>query len=88
MENKKIWLVKVHDHSCDTEFMAASTEEKAEELMRLALDQNFHGAEPKYFYDAYGRTAEQCVKDHSWDGQKDYVRIIEMELDRSYPVSQ
>ena len=87
MENKKIWLVKVDDHSCDTEFMAASTEERAEELMRLALDQNFHGAEPKYFYDAYGRTAEQCVKDHSWDGQRDYVRIIEMELDSSELVS-
>ena len=87
MENKKIWLVKVDDHSCDTEFMAASTEEKAEELMRLALDQNFYGAEPKYFCDAYGRTAEQCVKDHSWDGQEDCVRIIEMELDSSELVS-
>ena len=68
--------------------MAASTEEKAEELMRLALDQNFHGAEPKYFYDAYGRTAEQCVKDHSWDGQENYVRIIEMELDKRTPAPQ
>lgn len=87
MGNKKVWLIAVDGHIAGMEYLVASTEKKAEELMRLVLDKNFHGAEPDKFYDEFEESADACVKQHAWGNGEDRVRIIEAELDSPYFVS-
>ena len=82
---KKIWLIVVDDHRSGPEYVAASTVEKAEDLMRQILEANYcHGEE---FYDALERTKEECIKEHEWQGFDDFVNIVEIELDSPYLVS-
>lgn len=82
----KVWIITVDHHISGMEYLTASTEKKAEELMRLVLDKNFHGREPGVFEDEYGETAEECVKQHAWSNGNDFVRIVESELNSPYLV--
>lgn len=84
--DKKVWIIASDNHGSDNmEYLVASTEEKAEELMREVLDVNYHGKEPNEFHDQYDQTVEECVKKHEWgNGFGDEVRIIEAEIDSPY----
>lgn len=72
---KKIWLITIDSHISDMEYLAASTEEKAEQMMRDVLINDFHieGDERTYL--------ERCIAKRAWDNGQDYVRIIEMDVD-------
>lgn len=72
---KKIWLITIDSHISDMEYLAASTEEKAEQMMRDILINDFHieGDEREYL--------ERCIAKHEWGNGQDYVHIVELDLD-------
>lgn len=82
-DKKNVWLIVVEDHHCDPEYFVASSQEKAEKMMLDILEENYVD-EDGCFYDELNRTAVCCAAEHNWNGDGDYVRIVEMELDSPY----
>lgn len=76
----KVWLIVMDDHHCDPAYMVMSTKEKAQEAVKGIIEANYeHGDE---WFDCYGRSKEECIEQLDYDNDEDYVRGIEVELDK------